>query len=290
MDEGLATRDVYITLAAIAQSTSRIQLGTGITNPYTRHPAVTAASIATLDELSGGRAMLGIGAGGSLTLDPLAIAHRKPATAVCEMIEATRLLFGGGAVDFDGESLQLKAARLEYARPDIEIWLAGRGPKMLELGGRLCDGVSLSFMHRDLIPDYLEQINNGALKSGNQPMISFATFVVTNPEMLERVKPYLTFALVDSPPKAKELIGISEPDVARIRAVMGSQGLTAAGALLKEEWLAPFVIMGDQAQCAAQLSDLLARYHFDELLLPLLDMDLALTQMSDLAEIMARIT
>lgn len=72
-DEGLATRDVYVTLAAIAAATSTIEIGPGITNPYTRHPAQTASAVASLDELSGGRAFLGIGAGGSLTLTPLGI-------------------------------------------------------------------------------------------------------------------------------------------------------------------------------------------------------------------------
>ena len=75
-DEGLATRDVCITRAAIAAATSTLELGTGITNPYTRHPATTAMATVTLDEMSGGRAFLGIGAGGSLTLDPLGIERR----------------------------------------------------------------------------------------------------------------------------------------------------------------------------------------------------------------------
>ncbi|NCG36429.1 MAG: LLM class flavin-dependent oxidoreductase, partial [Actinobacteria bacterium] len=77
-DEGLATRDLYVTLSAIATATSRMQLGPGITNPYTRHPAQTAAAIASIDELSGGRGFLGIGAGGSLTLDPLGIKQQRP--------------------------------------------------------------------------------------------------------------------------------------------------------------------------------------------------------------------
>ena len=55
-DEGLATRDVHIVMTAIALETNLIEIGPGITNPYTRHPAQTAASIITLDELTKGRA------------------------------------------------------------------------------------------------------------------------------------------------------------------------------------------------------------------------------------------
>ena len=94
-DEGLATRDVYVTMAAIADGTAQIAIGPGITNPYTRQPAQTAAAIASLDELSGGRAFLGLGAGGSLTLDPLGIKRRQPLTALEETIDAARALFGG---------------------------------------------------------------------------------------------------------------------------------------------------------------------------------------------------
>ena len=93
-DEGLATRDVFVTMSAIAAATSTLQIGTGITNPYTRHPAQTASGIASLDELSGGRAFLGIGAGGSLTLDPLDIERQRPLTAVREIIEVCRSTMG----------------------------------------------------------------------------------------------------------------------------------------------------------------------------------------------------
>ena len=72
-DEGLATRDVYVTMAAILRSTERLVVGPGVTNAYTRHPGQTAAAIATLAEMSSGRAFLGLGAGGSLTLDPLGL-------------------------------------------------------------------------------------------------------------------------------------------------------------------------------------------------------------------------
>jgi len=58
-DEGLATRDLYVTMTAIAEATDTLEVGPGITNAYTRHPAQTAAAIATLDELSGGRAFKG---------------------------------------------------------------------------------------------------------------------------------------------------------------------------------------------------------------------------------------
>ena len=94
-DEGLHTRDVYVTLTAVALATEKILIGPGITNPYVRHPGVTAAAVATLDELSGSRAFVGIGAGGGLTLDPLGIQRQNPVRALSEMVKASRGLFRG---------------------------------------------------------------------------------------------------------------------------------------------------------------------------------------------------
>ena len=74
-DEGLATHDVYVISAAVALATSSMLVGPGITNPFTRHPGQTAAAHASLAELSGGRAVAGFGAGGSLTLDALGLSR-----------------------------------------------------------------------------------------------------------------------------------------------------------------------------------------------------------------------
>jgi 5,10-methylenetetrahydromethanopterin reductase len=287
MDEGLATRDVYIALALIARETQKVQLGTGITNPFTRHPGVTAAAIATLDELSGGRAFLGIGAGGSLTLDPLKIERVKPLKAVAEMIRSLRALFRGESVTFEGELVRFNHARLWYARPDLPIWIASRGEKMLALGGKLADGVSLDFVHRDLLGDYISIIREGAKQSGNQPRIQYATAIITNDAVLQRLRPYVTFSLVDSPPKAKELIGITPQEVDAIRQTMNREGLAAAGKLLKEEWIRPFVVMGSIEECAAQIRELYQRYRIDYFLLPLLDLESAPQMMADLAKVKA---
>ena len=112
-DEGLVTRDVYVALTAIGVATNTIRIGPGITNPYVRHPGATAAAIATLDELTGGRAFVGIGAGGGLTLDPLGIDRHRPVTSVGEMVAALRGLFAGETVDLDGAVFSLRDARIE---------------------------------------------------------------------------------------------------------------------------------------------------------------------------------
>ncbi|MGQ9910277.1 MAG: LLM class flavin-dependent oxidoreductase [Candidatus Flexifilum sp.] len=139
-DEGFMV-DPFTVLGLIAGRTARIGLGV-ITNPYTRHPAMTASAIATLDQLSGGRAALCFVAGGSLVLDPIGIERAQPVTTVAEAIALTRLLLTGEPVTWQGTRFQLNAAHLEVrARPDLPIHVAARGEKMLAMAARQADAV-----------------------------------------------------------------------------------------------------------------------------------------------------
>ena len=106
-DEGVMTRDVFVTLAAIAERTSTIKIGPGITNPYVRHPGATAAAIASIDELSDGRAFIGVGAGGGLALGPLAVERTRPLQVVADAVTAMRGLFAGDTVTMTSETLSL---------------------------------------------------------------------------------------------------------------------------------------------------------------------------------------
>lgn len=134
-------REVYTSLAVLAASTSTIQLGTCVTDPYSRHPAMTAAAIATLDELSNGRAFLGFGAGLS-GFSEMGVDRRKPVLAMREAITIIRALLKGGTADFQGELLSLHAGRLNFEplRGDLPIYIASNGPQGQVLAGRVADG------------------------------------------------------------------------------------------------------------------------------------------------------
>lgn len=287
-DEGLATRDVIVTMAAIAAGTETIRIGTGIVNPYSRHPALTAAAIASLDEMSGGRVFLGIGAGGSLTLGPLGVDRPRPVAHVREAVEVARALFSGEVVDFDGETLNLTKASIDYGRPDIEIWFAGRGPKMLHQAGAIMDGVLLEFLHKPSLGSFIDTVRQGAATTGNTPTLCYATMVITNPDRIEEVRPHMTYRLVDSPPAVKESLGITADHTEAIREAM-AHGLEEAAKLIPDRWVEPFVIMGSIDECAAELRDLARRHQFDEFMLVVADMDGASTLMAEVAEVLERV-
>lgn len=132
-------RNVYVSLATIATATTRVGMGPAVTNPYTRHPAHTAAAIATIDELSGGRATLAYGAGGGL--DAYGIKRVHPVRALREAVRIAHLLFQGETVSFDGEAFSLRATQIDFGPlRRIPVYLAARGPKILQLAGEVADG------------------------------------------------------------------------------------------------------------------------------------------------------
>ena len=135
-------REVYSCLGQLAAHTSRVLLGPCVTDPFARHPALTAMAIATLDEISGGRAILGIGAGISGFAE-LGIDRRKPASAMREAIGVIRALLRGETVDFRGEVIAFNHGRLSFAplRPGIPVYVASDGPLGQRVAAELADGV-----------------------------------------------------------------------------------------------------------------------------------------------------
>jgi 5,10-methylenetetrahydromethanopterin reductase len=101
-DEG-TDRDLFVTLAALAQRTRRIVLFGAVTNPHSRHPVTTAAAFASLEELAPGRIVAGFGSGGSRVFEPLGLAPRRPYTALVECIDVVQALWRGESIDHAGE-------------------------------------------------------------------------------------------------------------------------------------------------------------------------------------------
>ena len=147
-DEGVM-REPLVILSAIAAKTSRIKLAIGITTPVLRHPGALGSSMATLDELSGGRAILGLGVGGALTLDPFGLKAEKPVALVRDAIRIARAVAGRTVAK--GYDLP------EHAMParDVPIFVASRGEQINRLASREADGAFLSGVSLDRIEETL---------------------------------------------------------------------------------------------------------------------------------------
>lgn len=137
------TRDVYVRLAVAGAATSRIGLGITVTDPYTRHPALTAQATATLSEATGGRLRVYLGAGSHFETLP-GYASVRPAVGIRESVELMRRLWAGERVTMDGEIVKFANGTFDFDlapehRPGL--WVAGRGEFVLQAGGAVGDGV-----------------------------------------------------------------------------------------------------------------------------------------------------
>lgn len=138
-------RDGLMVLAAYAQATSRIQIGTGVLPAFPRHPVSLAIEAATLDEMSGGRLILGVGPSHALTMEgwygiPMARAYSQ----MREYVTILRQVFTTDGASFQGEFYRTQFGFIGYgARKDLPIYLSALAPKMLRFAGEAADGVVL---------------------------------------------------------------------------------------------------------------------------------------------------
>jgi 5,10-methylenetetrahydromethanopterin reductase len=155
-------RDAYALLNLLAVQTTRIRLAAGVTPTGTRHPAVLANSWATLDEVSGGRGILGIGIGDSAVIN-LGMQPEKLA-AFEEKLKVIRALMRGDEIEYEGTML-----RMPWAHSKVPIVMACSGPKSLQLGGRIADGVLFQVgAHPAFVRYALDNIRKGAESAGRQ--------------------------------------------------------------------------------------------------------------------------
>ena len=170
--ESRLVRDAIVPMAAFAATTSRIKIGSGVINNWTRNAAVIAATFLTLDDLAPDRIICGIGA----WWDPLAakvgIQRRKPLLAMREVVESVRALLARQRVTYQGEFVQLTDIELDVVHGrkeprNVPIYIGATGPKMMALTGEIADGVVLNYL---VSPQYnaaaLDQLAAGAKEAG----------------------------------------------------------------------------------------------------------------------------
>ena len=137
-------RDAFSLLTQVAERTSRIQLGTGIVNIYSRTPAALAQHFATLDELSGGRVIIGLGNSGPNVIEHFHGIPFQPALRrMRETVELLRLFFKHEPVKYAGEIFKLERGftlRFDPVRKEVPIYLATLNPKSVKMTAELADG------------------------------------------------------------------------------------------------------------------------------------------------------
>ncbi|MBI4443389.1 MAG: LLM class flavin-dependent oxidoreductase [Acidobacteria bacterium] len=163
-DSHLIWREAFVNMAATAFHTTRVKIGTGVTNPLTRHPSVVASGFATLEEFAPGRFIVGIGLGDSsvetMGLKPARLSYFE------KVMTDMRALLAGKEVDLESGKIHLKHPLKE----GMPLFVAASGPKMLELAGRVADGIILLVGIDDgYIRQAKERIEAGARAANRDP-------------------------------------------------------------------------------------------------------------------------
>ncbi|WP_162529769.1 LLM class flavin-dependent oxidoreductase [Nocardioides caldifontis] len=262
-DSSLHARYVYVHLTLAARRTSRIQLGTAVTNPVSRHPAVTATAFATVNELAQGRAVCGIGAGDrpllSLGLKPAKLARLEGA------IEAIRALWTGEHVDFKGEGFSLVDAHMREPGPTtMPIYMSASGPKTLELAGRVADGVILlAGLHPEGLQWALDHIDRGVEIAGRsaRPKITVFAYGAIDEDTDAALDAGRTIAawFPQTAPVYCEMAGLSSELIQKVRSMyQGGEFQEAAEAakLLPEDFVHRMALAGDLDRAREHLGNM----------------------------------
>jgi 5,10-methylenetetrahydromethanopterin reductase len=261
-DSSLHARNCYAYLALASGHSGRMQLGTAVTNPLTRHPAITASAMATIDEISGGRAVLGIGTGDR----PLLALGLKPSSLAVldDTVAAIRALWGGQHVEVETNSFELHDAHMRFpARHPIPVYISASGPRTLQLSGKVADGVILLVgLFPQAVRWAIEQVDAGRTDGRGRPHIAVFAYGAIDEDRDSALGQARSIAawFPQTAPVICRLAGLDDALVAKVReSYQGGEFQEAAQAaqLLPDDFVRKVALAGNRADARERIDDVL---------------------------------
>ncbi len=260
-------RHCYPTLAMIAANTDSLKMGPGIMNTFTDTPAAIASFMATLNEISDGRAVLGIGPGDLSTLPKLAIQGEKPVARLEEGIVQIRRLLAGEEIKktgqmqfFDYDGAKLTGVTLP-GKKGIPVYVGAQGPKMLELAGKIGDGSLINASNPkdfEIAIPIIKQAEAAAGKKGHDVGAYTAISVDKDKKKaMNAAKIVAAFIAAGSPPPLLQRHGLDMGNVAKIKEALARFDFKAVGGLVGDKEIEAFTIAGTPEECAQKCQDLM---------------------------------
>jgi 5,10-methylenetetrahydromethanopterin reductase len=258
-------RSSFVTLASIADHTSKIMLGNTILNPYTANPSELAMFLASMDELSGKRMVCGISAGALEYMDWLGIPHPRPLTRTKECVDLIRLLMSGKVAKFQGKEFSWnEQCYMRYAPPrsNMPVYIGGQGDKMLEYSGSDGDGALPLLYPPDFAQYAVRKISEGARKAGKDPSgIDIAGCVwmsIAKDRESAVIDPLKELVAYFGPllgVKGLAAVGLSHEEFQPVHSAFKTSGLKNAIKLVSEKML-KLAIYGSPEDCLKSLEKL----------------------------------
>jgi 5,10-methylenetetrahydromethanopterin reductase len=242
-------------------ATATVRVGTAAINVFTRGAALTAVTFAALDELSRGRAVLGLGAGSGHVLAAQGYDFDRPLWRLREQVAAIRAVWRGE--DFEGEFVRIEGVRLDFTppRPEVPIYLAVSGPKSLAFAGEAADGVILDVCAP---VEYVERaagtVASAAVEAGREPgAVEIAGMVLTALDEGERagrarLAPIVATYLTRFPTLAG-VVGLQREEMNRYVALADAEGIHAVAAVLSDEVIDRLTVNGSPERCRERIAD-----------------------------------
>jgi 5,10-methylenetetrahydromethanopterin reductase len=259
--------ETFSLLGFLAAATQTIKLGLGVTNPYTRHPALLAMASTTLDRLCGGRFLLGLGRSDKAVIqDRMGLPYFSPRTTLEDVVRLLRHLWAGARVTTTAGPFSLQEVRLALApmQQPVPVYLAAIGPKALRLAGAVADGVLLNaYVPPSYVRYAVAEVRQGARAAGRDPdAVDIACMLVVRltddpADIWPGLKQRLVRLLAE--PNVGEILlakgGFDPGILARLRTSVAQAGEGAAVELITDAMVEAFYLVGSAIRCQERLAE-----------------------------------
>jgi len=267
MTERSGHEEAFATLGYAAASSETLRLGLGVANSYSRHPVLLAMAAATLDRLSGGRFILGMGTSDRDVIeDKLGIPHQRPLVELERTIASLRGLFTGETVSTENGHSSILGVKLgvKPVTSPLPIYMAASGPRALRLAGRVADGVILNtYSPVSYVRWAVSTARQAATDAGRDPGVLKIVCMLVIRLVQDRKPLYPGFKerlarLLAEPQGGEVLLQESSFDpelVGRICHVARTQSVKLAAELVPNEMVDEFYVFGDLERCKQHIAE-----------------------------------
>jgi 5,10-methylenetetrahydromethanopterin reductase len=261
MSDHLCFRDCLTSSMALLGATKKIKVAPAPMSPYSRHPIISAMSIATMEEFAPGRVIASPGTGNAAALKEAGIESPRPLKTMREYVEVLRGFLSGETVNFQGEMFHIYGAKMGFVptRP-IQMYITAVRSRMLQLGGEIGDGVLLS---AGCAPGYIERcvadIRKGAEKGGKAAAdVDVAGFVTASVadnarEAIEANKIFLAYIFRNIHHAENIRLGGGTVDQEALAAAVAKRDWEAAKQYISDEVVLAHSVAGTPAECRKQI-------------------------------------